>query len=169
MMIGTGRHAHADVINAMAEQVFEMTIPNEVIAAARAASKKWKVPASVSLAQWIIESGWGKHEPFGSNNPFGIKAGKGSASVSAPTHEFIHGRYVPTTARFAKFSSVAGAFDAHAKLIAKRPAYRHAMQATSAEQFAERLTGVYATDPNYGHKLVAAMREYGLEKYDTEA
>lgn len=145
-----------------------MMIPNEVIAAAQAASKKWKVPASVSLAQWIIESGWGKHEPPGSNNPFGIKAGKGSASVSAPTHEFVHGRYVPTTARFAKFASLAGAFDAHAKLIANRPAYRRAMQATTAEQFAERLQGVYATDPHYGGKLVATMREYGLEKYDAE-
>lgn len=145
-----------------------MMIPNEVIAAAQAASKKWKVPASVSLAQWIIESGWGKHEPPGSNNPFGIKAGKGSASVSAPTHEFVHGRYVPTTARFAKFASLAGAFDAHAKLIANRPAYRRAMQATTAEQFAERLQGVYATDPHYGGKLVATMREYDLQKFDAE-
>jgi flagellum-specific peptidoglycan hydrolase FlgJ len=168
-MIGTGRRDHAKVINAMAESKTVTTIPIEVIAAARSAEHKWKVPASVSLAQWIIESGWGRHEPFGSNNPFGIKAGKGSASVSAPTHEFVHGRYVPTMARFAKFASLSDAFDAHAKLIAKRPAYRHAMQATSAEQFAERLTGVYATDPNYGHKIVAAMREYGLEKYDTEA
>ena len=47
-------------------------IPNAIIAAAQAAQHKWQVPASVSLAQWIIESGWGAHEPAGSNNPIGI-------------------------------------------------------------------------------------------------
>jgi flagellum-specific peptidoglycan hydrolase FlgJ len=153
----------------MAEGDAMTTIPDEVIKAAQAAQHKWKVPASVSLAQWIIESGWGQHEPFGSNNPFGIKAVKGRPSVSAPTHEFIHGRYVSTTARFAKFASLADAFDAHAKLIATRAAYRSVMLAKTSEEFAERLTHIYATDPNYGHKLVALMRQYGLEKYDTGA
>ncbi len=141
-------------------------IPNEVIAAAQAAWHKWKVPASVSLAQWIVESGWGAHEPAGSNNPFGIKAVAGQPSVASATHEFIHGRYVPITAHFAKFASVADAFDAHAKLLATRAAYRPAMQAKTSEEFAGLLTHVYATDPNYGHKLVALMRDHGLEKYD---
>ena len=141
-------------------------IPNEVITAARAAWHKWKVPASVSLAQWIVESGWGAHEPDGSNNPFGIKAVAGQPHVDARTHEFTHGRYVPITAHFAKFASVADAFDAHAKLLATRAAYRPSMQAKTAEDFAERLTRVYATDPTYGHKLVALMRDHGLEKYD---
>ena len=141
-------------------------IPNEVIAAAQAAWHKWKVPASVSLAQWIVESGWGAHEPAGSNNPFGIKAVAGQPHVDARTHEFTHGRYVTITAHFAKFSSMADAFDAHAKLLATHPAYIHSMQAQNAEQFAERLTGIYATAPHYGDTLVASMRKYGLEKYD---
>ena len=141
-------------------------IPNEVIDAARAACYKWKVPASVSLAQWIVESGWGAHEPAGSNNPFGIKASVGQPHVDAVTHEFTHGRYVQITAHFAKFASVADAFDAHAKLLATHPAYRPAMQARNSEVFAERLNGVYATDPHYGDKLVASMEKYGLEKYD---
>ena len=141
-------------------------IPNEVIAAAKAAWHKWKVPASVSLAQWIVESGWGAHEPAGSNNPFGIKASVGQNHVDAVTHEFTHGRYVQITAHFAKFASVADAFDAHAKLLATHPAYRLAMQARNSEVFAERLNGVYATDPHYGDKLVASMEKYGLEKYD---
>jgi flagellum-specific peptidoglycan hydrolase FlgJ len=143
-----------------------MLITNDVIAAAQAAWHKWKVPASVSLAQWIIESGWGRHEPVGSNNPFGIKASVNQPYVNAVTHEFTHGRYVTITARFAKFASMADAFDAHAKLLATHPAYHHAMQAPNAEEFAERLQGIYATDPHYGANLVASMRKYGLEKYD---
>jgi flagellum-specific peptidoglycan hydrolase FlgJ len=141
-------------------------IPNEVITAAQTAWRKWKVPASVSLAQWIVESGWGAHMPVGSNNPFGIKAGPDQPHVDAITHEFTHGRYVTITAHFAKFASAADAFDAHAKLLATHPAYHHSMQAPNAEQFAERLQGIYATDPHYGDKLVASMRKYGLEKYD---
>lgn len=141
-------------------------IPNQVIAAAQAAWHKWKVPASVSLAQWIVESGWGAHEPSGSNNPFGIKASVGQPYVNAVTHEFTHGRYVTITARFAKFTSVMDAFDAHAKLLATHPAYRYSMEAPTAEQFAERLTGIYATQPHYGDNLVSMMKKYTLEKYD---
>ena len=141
-------------------------IPNDVIGAAQAAEKKWKVPASVSLAQWIVESGWGKHEPAGSNNPFGIKASVGRPYVEAVTHEFVHGRYITVRARFAKFGSVIDAFDAHAKLLATHPAYAHAMAAGSPDEFAERLTGVYATQPHYGDNLVLTMRKYELEKYD---
>ena len=141
-------------------------IPNAVITAAQAAQHKWKVPASVSLAQWIVESGWGAHEPAGSNNPFGIKASVGQPHVDARTHEFIHGRYISTVAHFAKFASVDDAFDSHAKLLATHSAYSPAMHAPTAELFAARLNGVYATDPHYGANLIAAMRKYDLEKYD---
>ena len=144
-------------------------IPNAIIAAAQAAQHKWKVPASVSLAQWIVESGAGAHEPVGSNNPFGIKAAPGQPHVDARTHEFVHGRYVPATAHFAKFASAIDAFDAHAKLLATHPDYKFAMHAPTAELFAENLDGHYATDPHYGAKLVEVMRRYGLEKYDTGA
>ena len=141
-------------------------ISNEVVAAAQAAQKKWKVPASVSLAQWIVESGGGRHEPLGSNNPFGIKAVVGHPYVEAVTHEFVHGRYITIRARFAKFESIIDAFDAHGKLLATHPAYAHAMEAEDAETFAERLTGIYATQPHYGTNLVHTMQKYHLEHYD---
>jgi flagellum-specific peptidoglycan hydrolase FlgJ len=143
-----------------------MMFTTDVIAAAQAAHVKWKVWASVSLAQYVVESGGGKHEPAGSNNPFGIKALPGKPSVLAVTHEYIHGRFVTVNARFAKFESVADAFDAHAELIAEKPAYRYVMQAPNPEEFAHRLTGVYATDPHYGDTLVGVMRKYFLEQYD---
>ena len=141
-------------------------IPNAIITAAQAAQHKWKVPASVSLAQWIIESGWGAHEPVASNNPFGIKAVAGQPHVDALTHEFSHGRYVTITAHFAKFASVDDAFDAHAILLATHPDYSAAMHAPTAELFAEKLNGHYATDPHYGANLIAAMKKYDLEMYD---
>ena len=46
----------------------------DVINAATASRLRWSVPASVTLAQWVVESAWGAAVPPGSNNPFGIKA-----------------------------------------------------------------------------------------------
>ena len=39
-------------------------------------------------------------------------------------------------------------------------------QASNAEAFADALTGVYATDPNYGLTLKWVIENYGLTRYD---
>ena len=47
-------------------------------------------------------------------------------------------------------------------------AYQHAMVARHVpDAFAAALTGVYATDPNYGSNLIALMRLYNLYRYDS--
>ena len=74
--------------------------PTEVIAAAKRSAGLWKIPASVTLAQWALESGWGKHTPPGSNNPFGIKAIGDQPAVESPTREVINGENVVITAKF---------------------------------------------------------------------
>lgn len=143
------------------------TFPPDVVEAARAAQGKWNIPASVSLAQWVLESAWGTAMPAGSHNPFGIKARAGQPSVTVPTHEVLHGRWVKVTAAFAKFSSVAAAFDAHGKLLATAGVYARARAALpDAHAFAHALTGVYATDPHYGDKLVAIIDHHGLTAHD---
>lgn len=146
-----------------------MTTPDpEVIAAAKAAQDKWAIPASVSIAQFALESGWGKHMPPGSMNPFGIKSLPGAPSVAVPTREYFHGRYVTITAGFAKFPSLAEAFDAHARLLAVGAPYAHARSVLPDPfKFVDALTGVYATDPNYGAELTAIIQGDGLTKYDT--
>lgn len=141
--------------------------PIDILDAAEAAERKWHVPASVSLAQWAVESAFGRHMPKGSLNPFGIKAMAGHPSVPARTREVIHGRSVMMTCRFRKFSSIAEAFDAHAELLATHEAYRGAMaHAHDPDAFAEALTGVYATDPHYGPVLIAMMHVHDLYQYD---
>lgn len=126
--------------------------------AAVASEKKYGVPAAVTFAQWRLESANGTRVPYGSNNPFGIKALPGQPSVTAPTTEYANGQRVSTTANFAKFASVADAFDAHARLLANSPRYAAARNyKNNPAAYANALTGVYATDPDYGNKLNALI------------
>jgi flagellum-specific peptidoglycan hydrolase FlgJ len=142
--------------------------PQEVIAAARKSQDEWDVPCSVVLAQWALESGWGQHVPPDSNNPFGIKAGRNQPHVSVETWEVIRRKRVKVLAMFRKFATIADAFDAHAMLLATAKAYRRAMAADTAEDFADALTGVYASDPHYGEKLRRIMDENDLYQYDVD-
>jgi len=125
------------------------------------------VPASVTLAQWAVESDLGTRMPIGSNNPFGIKAGNGQPFVEAQTREVIGGKNVAVVAKFRKFDSIAQAFDEHGRLLATNPRYARAMSlADNPDAFADALTGVYATDPQYGSALRSFMRKYNLYRYD---
>jgi flagellum-specific peptidoglycan hydrolase FlgJ len=145
------------------------TPPSDVIAAAQNAERTWGIPASVSLAQWALESGWGKHMPPGSNNCFGMKArvGKGDKLVTVPTREVIGGRSVVVNAPFRVFATIADAFLAHGELLARAPVYAGARaHLPDAIAFAMALTGVYATDPKYGQLLLSIIRGSSMLQYD---
>ncbi len=143
------------------------SVPPDIVAAAQAANRTWHIPASITIAQWMVESGWGKHMPTGSNNPFGIKAAAGQPYVEANTREEVHGQSVMMVQRFRKFDSIADAFDQHGKLLATARPYAHARSVLpDPNAFADALTGVYATDHNYGTMLKKQIRTYNLTQYD---
>ena len=142
-------------------------LPQEVIDAAVTSRKKWNVPASITIAQWAVESAWGASMPPGSNNPFGIKAVGDQPAVESPTREVEGGVSINIVAKFRRFESVVEAFDLHGKLLATATPYQPAMKLKDdAEAFADALTGVYATDPEYGMTLKWVIRNYGLTTYD---
>ena len=142
-------------------------VPPEIGAAAVASELHWRVPASVSLAQWAVESAWGAAMPPDSNNPFGIKALAGQPGVDSGTTEFVDGAPIVITARFRRFSTIDEAFDWHGKLLSTGRPYTTAMRfVADPGAFANALTGVYATDPNYGSTLNWVIGRYELSKYD---
>lgn len=141
-------------------------IPPDVIAAAQASQAKWHIPASVCIAQWALESAHGQHMPPGSNNPFGIKAAAGQPYVACMTTEHIKGRDIRVSQKFRKFVDMGEAFDAHGKLLATSKYYVKARQTKTADDFANALTGVYATDVKYGAKLIAIMKNENLYQYN---
>src|SRR6266849_1128728 len=86
---------------------------------AQSGQKKYGVPASVTLAQAALESGYGQHD-LGVYNFFGIKARLGELSVSRMTTEFIGGQRQSVMANFRAYASAEEAFDDHARLLSSR-------------------------------------------------
>jgi len=142
-------------------------VPPEVEEAAKLSLKQWGVPASVTVAQWAVESAWGAAMPPGSNNPFGIKAVGDQPSVESATREVVAGQSITISAKFRQFASLNEAFDQHGKLLATAAPYKPAMaKRADPDAFADALTGVYATDPQYGTTLKYVIHTYGMDQFD---
>jgi flagellum-specific peptidoglycan hydrolase FlgJ len=142
---------------------------SSVAAGAIAAEQRYGVPASVTIAQAIDESDWGRSLLAArDNNLFGIKGTGPAGSVTYQTSEYENGSWVTIDAQFRAYHNVAESIDDHAALLATSGYYTRAMaDRANPDAFANALTGVYATDPNYGATLIALMRTYDLYRYDT--
>ena len=142
-------------------------IPPAIVTAAQQAQRDWRVPASVSLAQWALESTWGDDMPVGSLNPFGIKARAGEPAVVCLTHECVHGQTVQVHAAFRRFDTLGQAFDRHAELLATSPIYAPAMHVLpDLGGFVRLMAAHYATDPDYARKLLALISGSNLTRFD---
>ena len=142
-----------------------------VAPAAVAAQRKYGVPASVTIAQAIDESGWGQSNlAVNQHNLFGIKGTGPAGSYQELTQEYENGQLVTSMSSFRAYNSPAQSVDDHGKLLATSGYYRRAMAVRgSPNAFASALTGVYATDPEYGPKLIRLMQQYDLYRYDSVA
>ncbi len=143
----------------------------QVASGAMATQRKYGVPASVTIAQAIDESGWGQSVlATNDHNLFGIKGTGPAGSDEQPTQEVINGQLVNLSSSFQIYQNIAQSIDAHARLLARSSDYAHAMsQSKDPNAFAGALTGIYATDPQYGAKLVQLMTQYDLYRFDRAA
>jgi flagellum-specific peptidoglycan hydrolase FlgJ len=129
------------------------------------------VPASITLAQAILESSWGQSGlAVKANNYFGIKAVQGEDYMEFPTHEFVHGIEESVLADFARYATVADSFTAHGRLLSTLPRYAPAMALRhSPEGFATMLQSCgYSTSSTYAASLMQLVREFNLTQYDIE-
>jgi flagellum-specific peptidoglycan hydrolase FlgJ len=134
-----------------------------------AAQQRYGVPASVTIAQAIEESAWGRSSlATRYHNLFGVKGAGPAGSVTLPTREWENGGWVTIDAQFAVYHNDAQSIADHAELLATNGYYTRAMaDRAHPDAFANDLTGVYATDPDYGANLIALMKLYNLYQYDT--
>lgn len=128
-----------------------------------------RVLPSVTLAQGILESGWGrsglaKHH----HNLFGIKAGRSSKAVQLDTHEHVDGAMQPTNKRFRTFESWDESLSHHARLVGADPRYAAAQAHwQDAPAFIAALAPVYASHPDYASTLLSLIRHHRLDRFDT--
>ena len=137
-------------------------------ASAQAASTASGVPAPLILAQAALESGWGKREIRGedgtqSHNLFGIKADRSwkGPTVEITTTEYVDGEPQKVRAKFRAYGSYDEAFTDYARFITRNPRYADVVATDDPAQAAHGLQRAgYATDPQYGHKLVRIMQKF---------
>lgn len=133
---------------------------------ARDQMRKHGIPASITLAQGLLESNIGSSRlAKENNNHFGIKCfstscSKGHCSnFSDDSHKDF----------FRKFSSVAESFHAHSELL-KKPRYRslYKLRKDDYEGWARGLRRAgYATDRSYDAKLIHLIETLKLYEYDS--
>jgi flagellar protein FlgJ len=141
---------------------------NRMGASAQAASEASGVPAPLILAQAALESGWGKREIRAddgtqSYNLFGIKADRGwkGPVVETTTTEYVDGEPQKVRAKFRAYGSYEEAFTDYAKFITRNPRYANVLATDDPAEAAHGLQKAgYATDPQYGQKLVRIMQKF---------
>jgi flagellum-specific peptidoglycan hydrolase FlgJ len=149
----------------------QQTFINEIAPGAMATQRKYGVPAAVTIAQAINESGWGQSLLASQdNNLFGIKGTGPAGSALLPTEEYENGQWVTIAAPFRRYHNFSESINDHGQLLATSGYYTQAMaQRDDPDSFAQALTGVYATNPEYGTDLIQLMQQYDLYRYDVPA
>ncbi|KAI3473778.1 hypothetical protein Pfo_031443 [Paulownia fortunei] len=100
---------------------------NTAVADAKAATAGTGVLASVTVAQAILESGWGQSTlasaPY--YNLFGIKQGTGwqGSIVNMNTSEYVNGKWVTVLAPFRSYSSQMASFQDHTNFLLTNSRY----------------------------------------------
>lgn len=129
--------------------------------------KNYGIPASIILAQGILESGAGKGDLASrSNNHFGIKCHAGWTGESV--------RHDDDAAQecFRKYDNPSESFKDHALFLTGRSRYAKLFTLSKSDYKAWarglRAAG-YATDPKYPDKLISYIERYGLNEYDNMA
>lgn len=127
---------------------------------------KHGIPASITLAQGILESGAGTGMLCNlANNHFGIKCHK------EWTGEFV--RYDDDEAQecFRKYEHPRESYRDHCLFLTSRPWYAPLFKLSKSDYkgwaYGLKKSG-YATDPKYPNKLIGLIERYQLQRFDAE-
>jgi len=128
--------------------------------------REFKIPASITLAQGILESSSGNSLlTKKSNNHFGIKCHKGWVGGKVYHDDDEKGEC------FRKYKDPAKSFKDHSLFLTGRKRYGNLFKLKKGDyvRWAKGLSEAgYATDRRYPAKLIAIIEKYNLHDYDTE-
>lgn len=123
--------------------------------------------ASITIAQAILESDWGRSElALKSNNLFGIKGEHKGETIKMPTDEYEEGERITIVDNFKVYDSIADSVLDHAEFL-EGGTYSGLEKSENYRESAYILQeGGYATDPKYAEKINEIIEQYSLFKYD---
>lgn len=132
---------------------------------------KYGVLPSVTVAQAILESGWGTSGlATQAHNLFGIKGSYNGHSVVMRTREVYNGRNVYINDSFRAYANNSQSVEDHGRFLAVNSRYRNLLYDRDAASVARKLRADgYATDPNYANALINLVRTYNLTQLDKVA
>lgn len=126
--------------------------------------KEHRIPASIVLAQGLLESGAGQSDfAKQSNNHFGIKCNNDW------TGQKIYHDDDQKSECFRKYDQVLDSYEDHAIFLKNRTRYSFLfnLAPTDYEGWAQGLKKAgYATDPTYAYKLISIIEGYDLHRFD---
>lgn len=142
---------------------------NKVKDGAVSAMSKYGILASLTIAQAILESGWGESELSKSaNNLFGIKRWGYPDYIELPTTEYRNGQATKEEAEFRKYPSWDYSIADHTAFLLQNDRYKNLIGVKDYKQACTTIhQDGYATDPNYANLLIQIIEENNLQKYDT--
>ena len=124
---------------------------------------RYNIPASITLAQGLLESGAGNSELAArSNNHFGIKCHSWTGRKSYHDDD-------DTQECFRAYDNVYESFEDHSVLLSTQPRYSSlfSLGRTDYKGWARGLKKCgYATSPTYAQKLIGIIELYKLHEYD---
>jgi LysM repeat protein len=127
--------------------------------------KKYKIPASITLSQGLLESGAGQSSlARQSNNHFGIKCHSDWRGGRVYHDDDLRGEC------FRKYDQVEDSYTDHSKFIAFRPRYSvlFDLDLKDYKGWAKGLQQCgYATDRAYANKLIKVIEDYELYRFDS--
>lgn len=150
---------------------------NAVAGMAQQSQAAHRVPASVSIAQSILETGWGGSTlSVYAHNYFGIKC-KATPSPyqlgcveKASLEYFDPANPVSVVSPFRSYASAADSFVDHGYFLATNTRYAAAFSTTTADDFIRAVAAAgYATDPTYADMIISIMQRYDLYRFDSGA
>ena len=126
--------------------------------------KKYHIPASITLAQGLLESGAGQSTlARKSNNHFGIKCGGDWTGKTVSHDDDARGEC------FRAYKHPKDSYEDHSKFLAGRSRYASLfkLKITDYKGWARGLKKAgYATNPRYADQLIGIIELYELHKYD---
>lgn len=140
-------------------------------ALAREDMKNNKILASLTIAQAILESNWGRSTlaQAPNYNLFGIKGDYNGAYCTFPTSEYINGKWCTVNANFRKYPSWAESLADHSALFNRWDRYSNLRNNYNYRDVCNKVReDGYATDPSYSIKLINIIEQYNLTRFDTE-